>query len=556
MPLFAPPIYKPSRRPIQDSISHEASSSPSKKRKRHHTPASTSPSSSSSEDDDDTDSRSLYAASTNPLSLTPDEIIQYRLAGLDLDEVLPSQRIKGFPHRGLPGHVLFHEKVRRVRTKRKGKGKGKERGSQLLESENDGEGEDEDDDEDGEEEEDEGMVDIFKQNEEEDEFEPEDTTAAPVRQGSGRRRRGNRLRRHHLGVLTTLLHRCLAEGDIPRASRAWALLLRAESGGFPIDIRNTGYWGIGAELLIRGQESNAAAFGGQRRESSPGDGDTNEDAAQAEEDQDPESDSENASRPIRWGTAEGLEKAKEYYERLILQYPYMRQFPNAVTAVDFWPAMLGCEIYGIQFSQKEALWKISRAEEKDEGSGDDDDDGDDEEVLYEEDEEAAENNEDSEYSYRERRRQRRLARRAEKRWRQREEVRRTALEASETVANRMDELMTSLPYSDSHALLRLRGMLALYIGDLCVPSAPRRDSLDEDQEQVDTGTDTTQRLLRRQRELERQRGLGRQEEERERARVLFQRIADEGGDIGGDVQDIVSAANAYDAFDDNYDEED
>merc|ERR1712093_213285 len=50
----------------------------------------------------------------------------------------------------------------------------------------------------------------------------------------------------------------------------------------------------------------------------------------------------------RWGSREGLELAKSYYERLILEYPYNRQFQRSVSALDFWPAMVGCEIYGVQ----------------------------------------------------------------------------------------------------------------------------------------------------------------------------------------------------------------
>jgi hypothetical protein len=54
---------------------------------------------------------SLPAASTNPLSLTPDEIIQYKVAGLDLDQELPSKTIPGFPHRALPSSFNAHLEV-------------------------------------------------------------------------------------------------------------------------------------------------------------------------------------------------------------------------------------------------------------------------------------------------------------------------------------------------------------------------------------------------------------------------------------------------------------
>ncbi|RFU35622.1 hypothetical protein B7463_g738, partial [Scytalidium lignicola] len=542
MALFTPPIYKPSLQSAQGTIRDKHPASSSKKRKRDQsTTSSPSPPSSSEEDedDDDADTRSLYAASTNPLSLAPDEIVQYRLAGLDLDEVLPSQRVKGFPHRGLPGHVMFHERVRKVRSKSKGKGKGKERARASDEDENENEDEEE-------------QVDIFKQSEDELDDEAWDKTM-PMWQGKKRQERGPRLRRHHLGVLTTVLHRCLAEGDLERAGRAWALLLRAEIGGLPIDIRNTGYWGIGAELLIRGQESKPPSRG--RRDSLTYDAENDKPDDDSEAVEGLESDSRSGSRfaPKRWGTAEGLEKAKEYYERLILQYPYVRQFPNAVTAVDFWPAMFGCEIYGIRFKQKEELWNISREEETDENNDNEN------EELYSEDEEGDEDeDEDGGYSFQEKRQSRRRARMVEKRWQQREAVRRTTLEASVALASKMDELMTSLPYSDSHVLLRLRGMLALYIGDLSVPTPLSPDDIDDEQmpsrtRQLGIENDGESRLLRRQREAEHQRGLRNQEEERERARALFEKIVYEGGDIGRDIQDIVSQRDpSEDIYDADY----
>ncbi|KAH8804732.1 hypothetical protein F5884DRAFT_679840 [Xylogone sp. PMI_703] len=528
MPLYALPIYRPSLYSTQDphlrqDQHHQPASSSSKKRKRNEHSPSTSPSPPSSsenedadgdEDEDDADTRSLYAASTNPLSLTPDEIMQYRLAGLELDEVLPSQRVKGFPHRGLPGHI-------------------------------DGEDENED-------------IDVIKQGEDEFDDDEEGDGSISVKQRKRRQDRGPRLRRHHLVVLTTLLHRCLAEGDLERAGRAWALLLRAELGGLPIDIRNTGFWGIGAELLIRGQKKRGehASTGHNDIEDSHPDED-GEVVRERKRDT-----SSQDSAPKRWGTPEGLEKAKEYYERLILQYPYMRQFSNAVSALDFWPAMLGCEIYGIQFTQKGALWKISKEEERDKNDDNEDEDtysG--EDVANEEDHGADYQDDDYDdgFSFQERRQARRRAKRAHRRWEQREGVRKTALEAAETLANRIDELMTTLPYSDSHVLLRLRGMLALYVGDLSIPELPP-DEIDDDHEQQSQNSrldssqnDAERRIARRQRETERQRGVQKQEEEKEHARRLFQKILDEGGSIGGSIQDIISQGGGDDPSEEIYD---
>ena len=132
-----------------------------------------------------------------------------------------------------------------------------------------------------------------------------------------------------------------------------------------------------------------------------------------------------------------------------------------------------------------------------------------------------------------------MGRRTERRWTARDEIRQTALTASDKIAARLDELMTTPPYSDSHSLLRLRGMIALYIGDLSVPALPPDDANkdDEDDASLDrrrrlrsADKDIERRFLRRQRVSDHDRGEQRRREEQERARKLFDRIAREGGD--------------------------
>jgi hypothetical protein len=330
--------------------------------------------------------------------------------------------------------------------------------------------------------------------------------------------RGPMLRLQHLSVLTTILQRCLQDGDIARASRAWAMLIRAQVAGRGIDLRESGYWGIGAELLIR----NSAR---RRRYSYD---DSEEEEENGREVQDTGIDEK------RWGSAEGLQKAKDYYERLILQHPYKRQFHGSVTAVDFWPVMVGCEIYGIQYEQREGLRKISEQEGDDDGgerSGSQSDES-------EEDAEEVDIGEDARFIWEQKRKVRRMRRRAERRWTERNEIRQTALAASEKITARMDDVMSMPPYSDSHNMLRLRGMLALYIGDLSVPDLPLEDEegSDANEETAERNRklgrgnqDTERRFLFRQRINDHERGKRKQEQERERARKLFERIAREGG---------------------------
>ncbi|KAF4622732.1 hypothetical protein G7Y89_g14293 [Cudoniella acicularis] len=484
MALFALPLSTATQATI--SRVHFPTRPPSRKRKRA--------ASDSSENEDAElynrgDANNLPAALTNPLSLTPNEIAQYRLAGLSLDEELPdSKGIGEWPHRGLPVERDFFESQRRRKNK-----KGKEKAI-----------EDTDEDEEGHHSE------------------------------------------AHLGVLTTILHRCLLENDIPRASKAWALLLREEVGGSPIDIKSTGYWGIGAELLVKSFDRTSRHK--LHRISDPEDDSeeeweanlthgnlTNEDASGGET-------SINDEHKIhqRWGTKEGLKKAKSYYEWLVVQFPYKRQYHNYVSAVDFFPAMLSCEVYGIQCEHCSALQKIPDTSEIDSG---------------EENEENSSGSEGFENSgshfgfsgkfdpsnpngSKQNSDKRRLY--AQKIWTQRDKIRRTALIAAEAVATRMSQLIEGVLFSQNHELLRLRGMLALYIGDLSVPEMP------VDQGDFD-GADADTRYLHRRRVNEHEQGKQKREEEQGIAREMFTKSKE----CGGDSVDLKELSSVQDEAEDS-----
>jgi hypothetical protein len=452
MPLFTLPLQANSRTPIAHTPL-----SRSRKRKR-----AASPSEASDTSDVDTDHESkglsrgsspargrssLSVAITNPLSLAPDEIIQYKAAGLPLDEPLPN--IKDFPHRRL------------------------ELSTEIE------------------------VVSRAEDDEDEDTFSSIQRRKTEKLEDAKKDRREG-LRLQHLGTLTAVLHRCLLEGDIPRASRAWAMLLRVQVGGKAVELRSSGYWGIGAELLIRqGAENEGGAQ-------------DNDESAIAR------GITEASTR--RWGTAEGLARAKDYYERLILQYPYRRQFHDTVNSLDFWPAMLGCEIYGMQSEQRESLLKIDEDEENDD----------------EEDNVSNDGTEDgeSQYASQQRFEAKKRLRHDEKWWWEREQVRMKTLAAAQAIAARMDELMTSPPFSDSRDMLRLRGMLSLYIGDLSLPAAFPGD--EDDDEYIHT--QSRDRMAKHQRLSEREAGLQRQRGERAMAARMFQKVRNLGGqapDVGG-----------------------
>lgn len=221
------------------------------------------------------------------------------------------------------------------------------------------------------------------------------------------------LHQQHLAVMTTILHRSLMEENFVRAGKALGMILRDESGGKPIDIRAQGRWGVGAEILIR---QGAQREYRSREQSSP---------FQSEPNSSPE-------RPRIWFTRKGFEDAKRYYERLIVQYPFVKANPGAVSALDFYPAMFGLWIYVVHHEaklnslQRKSEWDYSEGDEKSR----------DKSALIDTDQSS---------TYR--------------------PTLEELLQAKE-IADRMDSLMTALPYREDADLLNLRRMVQLWIRDL------------------------------------------------------------------------------------------
>jgi hypothetical protein len=220
-------------------------------------------------------------------------------------------------------------------------------------------------------------------------------------------RYSRKLRQQHLSVLTTILHRSMLENNYTRAGRAWGMLLRTEHNGRAFDVRANGRWGIGAEILLRRKYQN------DELQSSP-----------TEKDSEPASDSEEEARrntarePHQgWFSKEGFEKAKDYYERLILDHPHHRFFPHRISALDFYPAMFSLWIYAIQEGQPPQEQTPQNVMNQPSISGD------------------------------------------------RDPKKDTLARATE-LADRMDSLMISPPYSDNMTLLDLRHMVRQWIDDL------------------------------------------------------------------------------------------
>ncbi|CAN9103023.1 unnamed protein product [Alternaria sp. RS040] len=127
-------------------------------------------------------------------------------------------------------------------------------------------------------------------------------------------------KRAHLDSLSTLMHCCLLKGDYERAGRAWGMILRTQvAGGRPVDPRNHGRWGIGAEIALRRgpQTLNEHRFSEQ-----------------------------------------GFELAREYYNRLIIQHPNRKLQPHAVDERTFYPPMFSLWIYEVCEKSKRARTEL------------------------------------------------------------------------------------------------------------------------------------------------------------------------------------------------------
>ncbi|KAF2002295.1 hypothetical protein P154DRAFT_521112 [Amniculicola lignicola CBS 123094] len=218
------------------------------------------------------------------------------------------------------------------------------------------------------------------------------------------------LRQHHFGVLTTVLHRCLLEGDYHRAGRAWGMLLRTRIRGRATDPRILGRWGIGAELLLHQTTQNNSR-------------------------QDEDGEDEDAIFEKHLYTEDGFKLARDYYRRLIVQYPNQRLHPHAIDDRTFYPAMFSLWIYEVNEEANRGRQRLERDRERKAN-------------------ESVQSDEDTSMASIESERTQDVAIMAEE------------LRRAEEIGTRLDEIIVSPPF-DKHAdLLQLRGMVGLWMGDL------------------------------------------------------------------------------------------
>jgi hypothetical protein len=229
------------------------------------------------------------------------------------------------------------------------------------------------------------------------------------------------LKRNHLGNVIAILHRCMLNGDWERASRAWGLLARTEINGLGIDVRHHGRWGIGAEILIRREQakiSEGPATSARRN--------SDIDTSLVQDDE------SNTSTPKF--ADEGFKLAREYYERLVLQYPHTPHTQHTVNAKVFYPALFNIWVYEVQARYKHLRAESSKARRSSSYS-------------------IASDNDDSEINGSQ---QALLSR----------DLQAREIADATAIADRLDQLLLSPPYDISEPLLKIRGMIGLWLSDM------------------------------------------------------------------------------------------
>ncbi|CAK7273717.1 hypothetical protein SEPCBS57363_005792 [Sporothrix epigloea] len=407
----------------------------------------------------------------NPHSYGPSTHRQILVAGLPHSERLPSEIYHEFPHRPLPESAM-------------GDGLGS---GGLFGHDSDKDIDTDDDDDDYDDNGSENPESSMGGTSEEDKSGAADSSEQAARFATKqrqllrrevrRRRNADRLQRAYdqkVGTLAAIVQRGLQEaehGTLPsvltatgqagqlagpiglaRAKRAFGLILRTEVKGRPVDLRRNFLWAMGAEILMREGEDEGT-------ESSHSGSNTQK------------------THPRRWGSAANIPRVRAFYEDLIQQHPYNRLWPRSMSALTFWPAMAGTELYNIHAEVKRAMERLDdkarERGEKEQSSNELDNGAEDEEGESDKDS-AGEghyggHDHDDDYNFdqdvrRRRNHPDRLAR---------EEARGEALNQARNLGRRMDAIMATAPYATSPEMLRLRGMLALFMGDLAIVTPPR-----------------------------------------------------------------------------------
>jgi len=247
-----------------------------------------------------------------------------------------------------------------------------------------------------------------------------------------------------------------------------------------MDIRQNGRWGVGAELLMRrGVESSKS-----QRPRLNG----SEDGMQSSDEGGEAHDSGESAF-----SDEGFRLARRYYERLILQYPHTPYSQHDVNALVLYPALFNIWIYEVQSRSRRSQQPPS-ADRPTSSAGS----------------ETSDVRSSPSATGTSARRNRELE-----------------TEQALQIAQRMDEVMQGPPYDASVQLLRLRGMLGLWLSDLL--SRPKDLDSEED------GGDSPGRLDINVSAHDRRQAAA----EREKALSLLKKVKAQGEDLPVSIVDML-----------------
>ncbi|OJD31670.1 transcription initiation factor rrn11 [Diplodia corticola] len=220
---------------------------------------------------------------------------------------------------------------------------------------------------------------------------------------------GNHWRHRLVHEKLATMHRCLLQGDYHRAGLVWKEILQIGRGAMKVDERVHARWGLAAEMHLNTPKASAGNL----------------------------SEVPSATIDDANFTEDGFKAARLYYERLILDHPFRQSNPKATSALTFYPAMFSLWLYEISQASRAAMTAARRSELDGEDVGSD--------VAS-----------DSEF----------LKRHTSAREVRILAVRTDELRRAREIAARLDDLLSSPHFDKRPELLHLRGMIAIWIGDL------------------------------------------------------------------------------------------
>lgn len=150
-------------------------------------------------------------------------------------------------------------------------------------------------------------------------------------------------RKGHLDVILRATEQFLAQGDVAKAAKAFGIILQLRPRTQPIDVRLYNLWSIGAEILMRQREKLENVNQHLPEHSLPDQGGHAFPMAESR---------------LRFSSS--MNEIKSYFEILIRQYAYDHKLPHKLSALDFWLALLSCELGNIYTEHLGAIARLEK----------------------------------------------------------------------------------------------------------------------------------------------------------------------------------------------------